>query len=277
MKKPKKLLITGGSGDLGRVLSKRAVAAGFEVTATYYSRPDRITAGNPIRLDLGDHAAVAGVLEHLRPDAIVHAALNAVEPPRQIVEATSHLKDYADRQTGARLILLSSDMVFDGTAAPYRDDDPPSPLSAYGEAKAALEASGGCVVRTSLIYDFEPGNRQVDWMLHKIAAGEPCRLYWDEYRSPIWGANLADALLELVNGDSDGILNIAGPERMSRLELGEGILRALDCDSHIERVSREGTGRPRDLTLDVSKAQRLLRTPLLRFEEARRGWQSERI
>jgi len=134
------------------------------------------------------------------------------------------------------------------------------------------------VVRTSLIYDFEPGNRQVGWMLDKIARGERCQLFWDEYRSPIWAANLADALLELVNSDADGILNVAGPSRMSRLELGQGILRALgyNPDQHIERASQEGTNRPRDLTLDVSKAQKMLRTPLTSFEEARTRWQADR-
>ena len=46
----KKLLITGGSGDLGRVLSRRAVAADYNVTATYLTRPERIAAGKPINV-----------------------------------------------------------------------------------------------------------------------------------------------------------------------------------------------------------------------------------
>jgi dTDP-4-dehydrorhamnose reductase len=275
-----KLLITGGSGDLGRVLSKKAAAAGFDVTVTYFSRPERIIQGKPIRLDLGDHVATQALLDSLRPDAIIHTALTQglPDPRKQIIEAARDLKAFADRHSSTRLIMLSSDMVFDGTKPPYPENDPASPLSSYGAGKAELEALGGCVVRTSLIYDFEPGNRQVDWLLDKIATGHKCPLFWDEYRSPIWAANLADALVELVHSNIDGILNVAGPSRMSRLELGQGLLRALgyNPEHHVESVSQEGTGRPRDLTLDVSKAQKLLRTPLLGFEEARTRWQAER-
>jgi hypothetical protein len=61
---------------------------------------------------------------------------------------------------------------------------------------------------------------------------------------------------------------------MSRLELGQGLLESLGYrpDEHIESVSQAGTGRPPDLTLDVSKAQASLRTSLLSFEEARARW-----
>ncbi len=274
----KKLLITGGSGDLGRVLSKRAAAAGYEVTSTYLSRPERIVAGRAIRLDLCDAAAVHAALERLQPDAIIHTAVTQglVDPHQQILDAARHLKRYADQVSSVRLILLSSDMVFDGSKAPYHEDDPVAPLSAYGEGKATLEELGGCVVRTSLIYDFEPGNRQADWLLDRIARGERCPLFYNEHRSPIWAVNLADALLELLTIDTEGILNVAGPQRMSRLELGRGLLRAFGYDpaEHVESTSQRGTGRPPDLTLDVGRAQRLLRKPLLTFEEAWMRWQA---
>jgi dTDP-4-dehydrorhamnose reductase len=275
-----KLLITGGSGDLGRVFSQRAAAAGYEVTAAYLSRPDRVAAGRPIRLDLCDLSAVADALDHLQPDAIIHTAVTVglADPRRQIPDAARNLKRYADQAHDVRLILLSSDMVFDGSRPPYREDDPPSPLTAYGEGKAELETLGGCIVRTSLIYDFEPGNKQVDWLLDRIAKDERCPLFHDEFRSPIWVINLADALLELLTVRDEGILNVAGPQRMNRLDLGRGILQALgyDPDEHVKATSQAGTGRPADLTLDVSKAQRLLNTPLLTFDEAHQRWQISR-
>jgi dTDP-4-dehydrorhamnose reductase len=273
-----RVLITGGSGDLGRVLSRRAVAAGYDVTAAYLSRPDRITAGKPIRLDLCDPAAVRQALDQVQPDFILHTAVNQKlsDSRQQIIDMAHHLDKM--RQPGSYLIMLSSDMVFDGSRPPYREDDPPSPLTAYGEAKAEIEGVGDCVVRTSLIYDFEPGNKQVDWLLDKIAKGEKCRLFRDEYRSPIWAVNLVDALLELAGNRTAGIVNVAGPQRMSRLELGRGLLDGLgyNADEHTESVSQAGTGRPRDLTLDVSKAQRLLKTPLWTFDEARDHWKADR-
>jgi dTDP-4-dehydrorhamnose reductase len=272
----KKLLITGGSGDLGSVLTPKAVAAGYEVTATYVSRPQRIKAGQPLKLDLTDKDAVQQALDTIQPDIIIHTAVNMVNPRQQIVSGAYHLSKLSKKN--AQLIFLSTDMVFDGTKAPYRDDDMPSPLSAYGQAKAEMEMMADRVVRTSLIYDFDPGNKQVDWMIEKINKGEPCKLFTDEYRSPIWVVNLAEAVLELINLPVKGILNIAGPQRMSRLDLGRGILEALGYDPapHIEESSQVGTGRAADLTLDVSKTQMLLKTSLLSFEEARTRWQAER-
>jgi dTDP-4-dehydrorhamnose reductase len=276
--KLKRLLITGGSGDLGRPLSECAVAAGREVWVTYWRRPERIKAGQPIQLNLNDHDAVRAVLDRLQPDVIIHTAVWQDSPDQreQIISSAVYLCQWSSPET--RLILLSTDMVFDGQKAPYRDDDPPSPLSAYGQAKAETESMGDCVVRTSLIYDFERGNKQVDWMLDAIAGGERCRLFRDEFRSPIWAVNLGEALLELADSDFRGVLNVAGPRRMSRLELGRGLLEALGYppDDHVESVSQAGTGRPPDLTLDVSQAQALLKTPLLTFEEARARWPARR-
>jgi dTDP-4-dehydrorhamnose reductase len=195
----KRLLITGGSGDLGRPLSQLAVAAGHAVWVTYLRRPERIKAGQPIRLDLNDKNAVQAALDRLQPDVIIHTAVqqDGADQREQIVNSAAYLCALSGPAT--RRILLSTDMVFDGQQAPYRDDDPPSPLSVYGRAKAETEAMGDCVVRTSLIYDFERGNRQVDWLLDTIARGERCRLFRDEFRSPIWAVNLAEALLELAD------------------------------------------------------------------------------
>ena len=263
----KRLLITGGSGDLGRRLSQRA--AGYEVHVTYLSRPERILAGQPHQLDLCDRAAVQAALESIRPDAIIHTALGTVpDPEQQIVGAASNLHELRD--PGVRLILLSSDLVFDGLQAPYREDATPTPLSAYGRAKAQIEAFGDCAVRTSLIYDFEPGNKQVDWLLSTIARGERCPLFYDEFRNPMWAVNLGDTLLELVESDFKGILNVAGPESLSRLDFGCRLLRALGYNpaDHVTRTSQAGRGRPPDLTFDLSKARQILRTPLLTFAEA---------
>ncbi len=270
----KRLLITGGSGDLGRPLSDLAVAAGYAVWVTFLRRPERIKAGQPIRLDLNDRDAVQAALDRLEPDVIIHTAVqqDGADQREQIVNAATSLCQLSG--PAVRRILLSTDMVFNGQKAPYRDGDPPSPLSVYGRAKAETETMGDCVVRTSLIYDFERGNRQVDWLLDTIARGERCRLFRDEFRSPIWAVNLGEALLELADSTIRGLLNIAGPRRMSRLELGQGLLQTLGYppDRHIESVSQVGTGRPPNLTLDVSQAQALLRTPLLSFEEAHARW-----
>lgn len=271
----KKLLITGGSGDLGRELCQQAVAKGYQVTATYLTRPHRLRAGDPLQLDLNDREAVKAALDQVQPNVIIHTAVPPMNAPNlraQIVASAYHLRTFCPRQT--KLICLSTDMIFDGTQPPYADDAPPSPLSVYGQAKAEMELMADYVVRTSLIYDFERGNKQTDWMLEKIGRGEPLRLYEDEFRSAIWVVNLAEAILELIeNAFFQGALNVAAPKAVSRLTLGTKLLEALGIvGARIEAVSSALSGRPANLTLDVSKAQLLLKTPLLSLEEAFARW-----
>ncbi|CAG0994246.1 dTDP-4-dehydrorhamnose reductase [Anaerolineae bacterium] len=271
----KRILVTGGSGDLGRVLCRRAGALGWEVAAAYLTHANRIIAGVPIQVDLTDRDALNEVIDQVRPDVVFHTAVPPITTPnlrQAILTAAYNLSRLCPKTT--RLIFLSSDMVFDGTRPPYKDDDPPSPLSVYGQAKAEMEMIGDQVVRTSLIYDFQAGNKQVDWMLEKINRGETVKLYADEYRCPIWVETLAEALIELSESMFKGILNIASPEPMTRLELGWKILEAMgkDPEVHIEAISAATTGRPADLTLDVGKAQLLLKTKLLSVDEAAAQW-----
>lgn len=273
------LFITGASGDVGRVLSALA-ARRMPVVGTFHRNPT-IGGGRPIRLDLRDAAATLDVMREVRPRAIVHCATSdrSDDMIRTIREAARNIVDAA-RAVGARLVALSTDMVFDGTAAPYGEEAPPAPVSEYGQVKAEndalfLSALDDClVVRTSLIYDFTPENWQCGWMLRRITAEEKVGLFVDEMRSAVCVKTLAGALLELVDKPTTGLLNVAGPEPISRWALGSTLLEALGYDPEIVATPVQAAtvvpSRPRDLTLLVSRATALLDTPLLSLHEARR-------
>ncbi len=275
----KRLLITGASGDLGRPLSALA-AQRWETTGTYFSRA-YIGGGNAVRLDLRDRSAVLALVRELRPAVIIHAAASdrSEDMVTTNLAAARHLAEAA-QTVGCRLIALSTDMVFDGRNPPYREEDPPTPLSPYGEVKAANEQmfqalGGDClVVRTSLIYDLTPENRQVRWMQEAIASGQRVTLFTDEIRQPIWAWNLAEILLELAESEQRGLLNVAGPQAMSRWEYGCALLRALgyspDEVAVAVRAADVAPQRPRDLTLCLDRARAILKTPLLPLDEALR-------
>jgi dTDP-4-dehydrorhamnose reductase len=155
-----RLLITGGTGYLGAELVRQACANGWDVAATYFSRrPD----GEEVRwlpLDVRDEPAVARAVAEQRPDVIVHTAYRQNGPDlwSTSVDGAGVVARVA-RQSGARLIHMSSDALFDGERqGRYTEADDPSPISAYGEAKAAAEQlvtqayPDALLVRTSLIY-----------------------------------------------------------------------------------------------------------------------------
>ena len=168
---------------------------------------------------------------------------------------------------------MSTDLVFDGKHSPYLEEDTPSPLSEYGQAKAEAEHivsthhPNALIVRSSLIYGIDPIDHQTRWLLKGIDDQQPITLFTDEFRSPIWVNTLCLALLELAESEVAGILHLAGNQGINRWEFGKAMLKMLNRDTPPNVVSstiqESGLIRPHNLTLDISKAQGLLKTPLL--------------
>ena len=238
-----RLHVTGGTGFLGRELLSLALDASAE------------------RVEIRDAKAVAVLLDRVNPDVVIHTAYRQDGPEaRSIVVEGSENVARAAAAGAARLVHLSTDVVFDGRAGrPYREDDVPSACSAYGAAKAEAEARvaaahrGALIVRTSLIVG-GPGHAPSK---HEVASLDPeATFYDDELRSPVLVRDLAHALLELAALDVSGPLHVAGADDLSRADLAE-----LVRGGPVRRASAP-PGRPLDCRLDSSRARALLRTDL---------------
>lgn len=270
-------LITGASGNLGRPLSALAASA-TRTTSTFYRNPD-VGGGDAVQIDLRDGAAVKALVTDCMPAVIVHAATS--ERSDDMVN-TNRVSAFnickAAQLTNARLIALSTDLVFNGSDPPYREEDPPTPVTPYGAIKAENERlfttcyQNSLVVRTSLIYDLHPSNHQVQKIRQRIDNHQTIPLFVDEFRQPIWAWNLAEILLELGAASTTGILNVAGPQSISRWEFGCALLHALghnpDMVAQPVAASLVAPERPRDCTLNLSKARSVLHTPLLDIQQA---------
>jgi dTDP-4-dehydrorhamnose reductase len=259
-----KLLVTGGAGYLGSEICRQAVQQGWEVVATQYRNPP--PHGLPLSLDVRDDAAVDRVLMRHGPDVVVHTAyvLSGPELERTVVRGSRAVAEAA-RRCGARLVHLSTDLVFDGEqGAPYDEEAEPRPVMDYGAAKLEAERLVAAVdpdallVRTSVLYGKpEPGPQEL------LAFRDDIEFYTDEIRCPTVVPELAAALLELARLDVAGLLHVAAPEAVSRLELAR-ILRAahgLDPDAARGAPSPR-SGRARNVALDSTRAARLLSRPL---------------
>ncbi len=263
------LLITGASGYLGRELARQAVAAGRQVYGTFHSAPRPISGVEWLALDVRDREATHGLLAEVRPGAVIHTAVR--EPNDWATNATGAANvTRASRTSGARLVHLSSDAIFNGASGLYDETASPEPITPYGAAKAAAETAvaaldpAAWIVRTSLIIGDEP-YKHVALVLDMLAGRNSGVLFTDEIRCPIHVADLASALLELTDADGGGVLNVAGPEAVSRYQLGVLIARHFGLDPARLRASTtaaSGLRRPTDVRLDVRRAQALLGTRL---------------
>jgi dTDP-4-dehydrorhamnose reductase len=260
------LLVVGASGYLGGEICRQAVAAGEWVVGTYARGSGAAAGVTWTPLDLRDARAVWATVRRLRPRAVVNCAY--VYGDWTVTVNGAATVAAAAAESGVRLVHLSSDAVHAGRELSYVDDEPPSPVFPYGAAKAAAETAvaaihpAAAIVRTSLIVG-DVGSTQE--ALCRAAIDGRATLFADEIRCPVAVDDLAAAVLELAADDRAGLLNVAGPEAVSRVELGRLVAAHYGLDgSRIQAGSVAATGlvRPERVVLDVSRAKAVLTTRL---------------
>ncbi|MFE4309199.1 SDR family oxidoreductase [Streptomyces sp. NPDC056891] len=217
------VLIIGASGFLGTELVRQGSSAGRETAATFRSRPGERDSVPWHHLDLRDPAGLEAVLEAVAPSAVINASSGNAD---WAVTAEGSMRlALAVRERRIRLVHVSSDAVFSGSQDPYDETSLPDPVTPYGAAKAAAEtavrllADSGAVARTSLIIGH--GRSSHERMVHALAAGrQEGALFTDDIRCPVHVHDLAVSLWELARSDATGVFHLAGPDAVTRHELG---------------------------------------------------------
>lgn len=267
-----RVLITGAGGQLGTDLQAVFAAASHH----------ELVALDRSRLDVGDRDQVAGLVGQLAPDLVVNCAawtaVDACEADpdrawRTNALAVRHLAEAAAR-TGAHLVQVSTDYVFDGTAPhAYSEWDSPSPLSVYGRSKLGgeLEAAGcpgATIVRTSWVCG-PHGSNMVKTILRLARAGGPMAFVDDQRGCPSFTDDLAGAIYRLAVGRRPGLFHVTNQGPTTWFDFARDVLAAAGDDparvapiSTAELDPPRAAPRPANSVLD-NAALRLAGDPLL--------------
>lgn len=259
---------------LGSDLTMALSAVGYEVVA----RPKA-------DLDVTREAQVARALSELRPDVLVNCAaftkVDACESDHRSFDVNARAVGYladACGHVGAQLVQISTDFVFDGRKhEPYREDDPPHPLSAYGRGKRAgeeeaLRLPGTLVVRASWLFGLAGWNF-VEAILKQVENGkERLAVVADQIGRPTGATDLAQALVVLLEAGASGIFHFANRGEVSWYEFAREILwlaghGAVPVDPIASEALARPAARPVYSVLDTGKYERLMGRPIRHFRD----------
>jgi dTDP-4-dehydrorhamnose reductase len=238
--------VTGGSGFVGAHVLGVLDAHGAEVSAPPHAE-----------LDVTDAGAVRDGVAAFRPDAIVHCAilndLGALYERRAAgrqayVGATRNLTDAAN-DLRARMLLVSTDWVFDGTQPGATEDTPPNPVNAYGFLKAASElvvcerARRGSVARLAAVQGTTGGAPReqdagfgyfVSALVERLRAGERFGVWESDainmVATPTLATEAAELIWRILERDLDGIFHCCGGESVDRRTLAMRTAQVFELD-----------------------------------------------
>jgi len=267
-------VVTGSCGLLGRRLVN-VLTDYYEVVGIDKHVPED---QNDLSVDITQRERTLKAIMTAAPRVVVHAAaetdVDRCETDRDLarrinVEGTANIAD-ACTKVEAKLILISTDYVFDGSKGYYVETDLPNPISFYGVTKLEAERitsstpSDSLIVRPSVLYGWHPTKLNfTTWILKGLRERQILRVVRDHINSPTLADNLAQAIQRAIERNSRGVLHIAGNERISRFDFARRIARQFALDESllvpVEMKDLDWVARrPRDSSLNVGKAEKEL-------------------
>lgn len=272
----KKLLVTGASGFLGWNIC-RVAREEYDVVGISNFRPLVLENILEVKVDITRFDDLRELFSGIRPDAVIHAAAIAApnicqehpaESGKVNVDASVFIAGLCN-DMGIPCAFVSTDLVFDGTSAPYNEERLVSPISVYGEQKVKAEIGMRArhenlrICRMPLMYGDVPDSAQsfIQPFISAMREGKELTLFNDEFRTPVSAPDAARGILcALKNGP--GILHLGGRESISRYDFGVKLAHALNIsDAKLKAVRQKDfvaiAPRPLNVSLDSSKAYSL--------------------
>jgi len=269
----RKILITGASGFLGWHLCQ-AARDRWQVFGLGRRRTIQLSGVTPLAADLTDFGTVKSLFSQINPAGVIHAAAvartdlcqNSPASTWTINVSVSQFLAGICAEAGCPMVLVSTDLVFDGRSPPYTESDPPNPICRYGEQKAQAERAvwarhpHASICRLPLLAGTGcgPDPTFLAHTIKSLAAGRAVTLLTDEWRTPVDAKSAARGLLQALENRRT-ILHLGGRTRISRYELGVKIARRTGARTNLLIPaslddSHWPAPRPADVSLDSSRA-----------------------
>ena len=297
-----RVLLTGASGLLGRAISaKLRGRRDIELTGTAFSR----ARAPVIKADLTDSAEVAALFASIKPDFVIHAAAERrpdivdrnPSQARALNVAATEMVARACALSGAFLLYISTDYVFDGSNPPYFPDSLVNPLNEYGKLKlegetrvaAAMTAAGAEVVtgaatgaaakaailRLPILYG--PVERLDESSVTELALllkkGQACRVDNWARRYPLHVDDVAAAIEKIIDAGASRsgcpIYLLSGPVAYTKYEMLTIMAKTLGMDASFatpDAAPPKGAPRPKDCGMDTTLIEALGYKPSVDFE-----------
>jgi len=254
-----RILITGASGLLGLNLALEAArirqpGGGVDgkgihrVTGVVHCHPLRTEEFEVIKADLLQPGRVERLFDEVQPDWVINCAALA------LVDACEADPDLANRlnvelpeklalnvaRSGARVVHLSTDAVFDGQKGDYSEKDIPNPLSTYARTKLAGEQAvatanpEAIIARVNFFGWSLSGKRSLaEWFFYNLQAGQPMKGFTDVFFCPLLVNDLAQILLHMLEGGLKGLYHVVSRNCLSKYDFGVSLARRFSFDEHL--------------------------------------------
>jgi len=240
-----RVIIFGASGLLGQALMREW-------------NGDQVAGLSVEDVDVRDAVKVRAVVEKNQPDWIVLAAaytdVDGCESNQELAfsvnrDGAVNVAEAAKR-TGAKVLFLSSDYVFDGTkTSPYEIDDARNPQSIYGRSKAEAEVRllevlpQCCILRTAWM--FGTGGKCFPDTILKLAANRPAlNVVNDQRGCPTYSVDLARAIIELCRKGATGMVHVTNAGHSTWFEFARETVRSAGLATEVQPVSTQQMARP---------------------------------
>jgi len=255
-----KLIITGAGGLLGT-----------DLVTVLSRRHDVVPVTGRRQLDLTDLQGVFELVGRVRPDVVVHAAgwrdVDACErdPAKacRINVVSARNVSLAARRSGAAVVYISSDTVFDGTKAPYHEFSDPNPINVYGSTKLQAErviqalTRDYYIVRMPLLFGLggKPADNVIRRTIDRLDAGEEVRASSDQVCGPTSTVDAAEALEALIESGCYGVYHVSNAGEASVADFLMEVARQVGQDpDRIRPITSADLRRPASRPLHTTLA-----------------------